>query len=98
MSPICTSQSAELNDENINQCEDYLGDFVDRWFQWIDEAEPVPEAERAEQQAYDFRVRELGYATDPMNVLPRRVFGEEEFSRMLDLRMGRAQMEAARIR
>jgi hypothetical protein len=96
MSPICTSSSAELNDDNINQCEDYLGGFADRWFDWIDTAEPVPEQERAAQQAYDFRVRELGYVTDPMNVLPRRVFGEEEFSRMLDLRMGRAQMEAAK--
>ncbi len=96
MSPIATSSTAELTDDNIDTCEKFLGGFVDRWFRWLDEAETVPEAERAAQQEYDFTIRELGYRTDPMNVLPQKIFGAEEFNRRLDLRCGVEQMKAAR--
>jgi hypothetical protein len=96
MSPIATSSTAELNDANIDTCENFLGGFVDRWFRWLDEAETVPEAERTAQQEYDFTVRELGYRSDPMNVLPQKIFGAEEFNRRLDLRCGVEQMEQAR--
>ena len=50
MSPIATSSTAELNDQNIDTCEKFLGGFVDRWFGWLDEADAVPESERAAQQ------------------------------------------------
>ena len=45
---------------------------------------------------FDFTTRELGYRTDPMNVLPQKVFGEEEFNRRLNLRIGVEQMAEAR--
>jgi hypothetical protein len=93
MSPIATSSTAELNDGNIDTCEKFLTGFVDRW---LDEAEPVPEEERMAQQEYDFTVRELGYRTDPMNVLPQRIFDAEEFNPRLDLRCGVQQMAEAR--
>jgi len=96
MSPVATSSTAELNDANIDTCEKFLEGFVDRWFGWLDEAEEVPEEERAAQQAYDFQVRELGYRTDPMNVLTKKVFGDEEFNRRLDMRCGMTQMAEAR--
>jgi hypothetical protein len=96
MSPVATSSTAELTDDNIDTCEKYLGTFVDRWFGWLDEAEEVPEDERTEQQRYDFTVRELGYRTDPMNVLTQRIFGDEEFNRRLDMRCGMTQMAEAR--
>jgi hypothetical protein len=98
MSPCATSSTAELTDSNIDTCEKFLGGFVDRWFRWLDEAETVPEQERAAQQAFDFKTRELGYRTDPMNVLPQKIFGEEEFNRRLNLRIGIEQMEEARRR
>ena len=95
MSPVCISHTAELTDANIDLCEQYLEGFLDRWFGWLDEAEPVPEEERAAQRDFDFRVRELGYRLDPMNVLPQKVFGEEEFQRMLELRIGTEQIREA---
>lgn len=98
MSPVATSSYAELNDENIGTCEKYLVGFVDRWFRWLDDAETVPEHERAAQQEYDFRIRELGYRTDPMNVLPQRVLGEQEFNRRLEMRIGTQQMAESRGR
>ncbi|MDJ0928035.1 MAG: hypothetical protein QNJ73_10345 [Gammaproteobacteria bacterium] len=96
MSPVAVSSTAELTDDNIDTCEKFLVGFVDRWFRWLDDAEEVPEEERAAQQDYDFMVRELGYRTDPMNVLPQKVFGQEEFERRLNLRIGTEQMAEAR--
>ena len=94
MSPICVSSHAELNDENIDFCETYLQTFIDRWFGWLDEAETVPLSERHALQAYDLRVRELGYRNDPMNVLPIQIFGAEEANRMLEMRIGVDQIKA----
>jgi hypothetical protein len=98
MSPVCTSVMGELNDENIATCESYLQEFVGRWFEWIDEAErqPLAPEERLAQQAYDHYVREIGYRTDPMNVLAQRAFGPEEFQRRLELRMGLGQIAETR--
>ena len=95
MSPVCVSSHSELNNENIDYCANYLEKFIDRWFQWLDEAEEVPVSERAIQQQYDFQVRELGYRNDPMNILPIEVFGAEEANRMLDLRIGTDQIKSA---
>jgi hypothetical protein len=98
MSPIATSSHTELNEENIGTCEKFLVEFVDRWFRWLDDAEELPVEQRAAQQAYDYTVRELGYRTDPMNVLPQKVFGQERFSQMLDMRIGTRQMAETRSR
>ena len=98
MSPVCVSSHAELTDENIDFCEDYLERFIGRWFSWLDQAEEVPESERNDQQIYDFQVRELGYRNDPMNVLPIQVFGEEEANRMLEMRIGVDQIEDSKDR
>ena len=98
MSPIATSSHAELTDENIDTCEKFLVSFMDRWFRWLDEAETLPEEQRAAQQQYDYTVRELGYRTDPMNVLPQKVLGAAEFNRRLEMRIGMQQMAETRGR
>lgn len=94
MSPVCTSITGELTDANIDVCEAYLQEFTDRWFGWLDDADPVPDSERRAQQQYDYTVRELGYRTDPMNVLAIKGFGQSEFEKMLAMRIGVEQMAA----
>lgn len=100
MSPVCTSVMGDLNEANIATCESYLEEFVGRWFEWLDEADrnPLPQHERLAQQRYDHYVREIGYRTDPMNVLAQRAFGPEEFQRRLELRIGLQQMTETRGR
>ena len=93
-SPVCSSYITELNDEHLDLCEAYLEKFVDRWFRWVDEAEPLPVDQRDAQQQYDFTYREMTNRLDPMNVLVSPIFGEEEGQRMLDRRGGIVQMEA----
>ena len=41
-------------------------------------------------------MRRLGYERDPMNRLAETVFGADSVQTMIDLRMGREQMAAAK--
>jgi len=95
-SPVCSSYITELNDEHLDACEAYLEKFVDRWFKWVEDAEPIPEEKRAAQQEYDFTYREYSNRKDPMNVIPERIFGKEQAKFMLDRRAGIVQMDADR--
>jgi hypothetical protein len=96
LSPVGLSIAGELDDANIDKLERYADRFVSRWLRWLDEAAPVPEPERAALQAYDHRVRALGYERDPMNKLAVRVFGAGQVDAMIRMRMGAEQMQAAR--
>lgn len=89
---------ADMNDGIYDTLEAYVDTFVNRWFTYLDEAEEVPIEERAAQQEFDLKVRELGYRLDPMNKLAVNIFGEGEVDKMVENRMGRAQMEEAKGR
>ncbi len=60
---------------------------------WLDNATPLPQEQRAEQKLYDYTVRRLGYERDPMNKLAEQVFGADQVENMLNIRMGREQMQ-----
>ena len=91
--PSTQSLMGDLNNDNIDTLEKYAYQMLDRWLGWLDKAAPVPEAQRAALRAYDFKVRELGYARDPMNKLAEQVFGADQVENMLNIRMGREQMQ-----
>lgn len=93
--PSTQSLMGDLNDSNISVLEDYANRMLEYWLKWLDEAEPIPQGERIAQRDYDFRVRELGYARDPMNKLAEQVFGADQVENMLNIRMGREQMQRA---
>ena len=90
--PSTQSLMGDLTNSNIDILEKYAYSMLDHWQGWLDNATPVPSAERAQLQAYDFKVRELGYARDPMNKLAEQVFGADQVETMLNIRMGREQM------
>jgi hypothetical protein len=91
--PSTQSLTAELNDDNIDLLEAYATGMLERWLGWLAAANPVPAEQRAALQQYDYRVRELGYARDPMNRLAEQVFGADQVDNMLNIRMGRQQMQ-----
>ena len=92
--PSTQSLTAELNDENITILEEYAYKMLDHWMGWLDNAQPVPEDQRAELQKSDHTIRRLGYERDPMNALAEKVFGEGQVEAMVKLRMGEQQMLA----
>jgi hypothetical protein len=94
--PSTQSLMGDLNDANISILEEYAYDMLDTWMGWLDTATPLPQEQRAAQQAYDYTVRRLGYERDPMNKLAAQVFGEDKVEEMLNLRKGAAQMARSR--
>lgn len=90
--PSTQSLMGDLNDENIDKLEAYAYKMLNHWLGWLDKATPVPEEKRTALQQYDHKVRELGYARDPMNKLAEQVFGADQVEVMLRTRMGRDQM------
>ena len=93
--PSTQSLTADLNSDNITLLSDYAYSMLDHWLEWLDAAEPVPQAQRGALRDYDFKVRELGYARDPMNKLAEQVFGADQVENMLNIRMGSEQMQRA---
>ena len=93
--PATQSLTGELDDANLDILEAYADRMVDRWLGWVDTAKPVAEEDRAALQQSDFTIREMGYSRDPMNKLAVQVFGEGMVDTMVDIRMGREQMQRA---
>ena len=93
MNPVTQSLTAELNDANIDTLEPYVDEMVTRWLGWLDTAESVPTEERAELQRRDHTIRASSYGRDPMNKLAVQVFGEDMVDTMVEIRMGREQMQ-----
>jgi hypothetical protein len=94
--PSTQSLMGDLNDDNISILEEYAYGMLDTWLGWLDTATPLPQEQRAAQQAYDYTVRRLGYERDPMNKLAAQVFGEDKVEEMLNVRKGGAQMARSR--
>ena len=93
--PSTQSLMGDLTDDNIDLLEAYAYRMLERWLGWLDAASPVAAGERSALREYDFKVRELGYALDPMNKLAEQVFGADQVENMLNIRMGREQMQRA---
>lgn len=97
MNPTTQSLMADLNDANIDALEPYVDQMVTRWLGWLDDAVPVPPEQRKTLQHRDHVIRASSYGRDPMNKLAVQVFGEGMVDSMVDIRMGRDQMQRAQI-
>jgi len=95
VNPVTQSLMADLNDANIDTLEAYVDEKVTRWLGWLDDAPAVPEADRERLQQRDYVMRSASYGRDPMNKLAVQVFGEDMVDTMVDIRMGREQMQRA---
>jgi hypothetical protein len=51
--------------------------MIDRWLDWVDEAEPVAESERTALSERDLFVRRTVAERDPDNQIAVRLFGAE---------------------
>jgi len=77
LSPTAYCASFKNSDENRDVVRRVLNDHVDRWLQWVDEAEPVPAEERAALAETDLLMRRNIAERDPANVLGERLLGAD---------------------
>jgi len=52
-------------------------EYLDRWLNWVDEAEPVPESKQTVLAERDLRLRRINAERDPTNVVAARIYGPE---------------------
>ena len=95
-SPTAISISTALGNEVIGEWQTFTQHFIDRWLGWLDDPELVPEELQPEQQRFDHQLRDHWYRLDPMNKHVVPAFGAEEVETMVNIRMGRRQMQEAR--
>ena len=92
ISPVGHSYTAERTDDVIESLEKRVGSRFDRWLGWVDSAEPVPEAERADLSARDHYLRENIYRLDPMNALASRFMKPDMVEALIEARFGAEQL------
>ncbi|GAB2839265.1 hypothetical protein GCM10022221_43490 [Actinocorallia aurea] len=77
LSPTANCYSFPLSEDNLQAVEKWAREHVDRWLAWVDEAEEVPEDERAALRETDLTIRRNIAERDPANSMGVRFFGEE---------------------
>ncbi|MFG2246502.1 oxidoreductase [Spirillospora sp. NPDC048823] len=83
LSPTAHCHSFPRGEKNIELVGQVLEEHVGRWLGWVDEAEPVPEAERPALAAADLATRRNIADRDPANVMGVRYFGQETTDRLV---------------
>ncbi len=76
-SPNSICVGAPINDETLAVVRKLAHQQIDRWLEWVDAAEPVPEAERSALARRDEQIRRTICERDPANVVADKLFGEE---------------------
>ncbi len=75
---VCfTTPGSTHNQERLDQVSELAHRRVDKWLQWVDEAEPVPPEQRGRLAADDLTRRRNIAERDPANVMGVRFFGQE---------------------
>lgn len=81
-SPISLCYTCQTRNDTIELVRTVAHEMMERWLTWVDEAEPVPEDERAALTERDLFVRRTIAERDPGNEISVRLFGAE-FTNML---------------
>lgn len=88
LSPNAYCYSFPRSEPNVDLVGELLHARVDRWLAWVDEAAPVPEADRAALAATDLAIRRNIAERDPANVMGVRFFGQELTDRLVRILWG----------
>lgn len=83
LSPTACCYSFPRSQANIDAVREVLHTRVDQWLRWVDEAEAVPEEERAALAERDLAIRRNIADRDPANVMGVRLFGQETTDRLV---------------
>lgn len=77
MSPValCFIAEAGSNGALLDLIRQHAATYLDRWFAWVDDAEPVRPHEYAELAHRDLELRRHAAERDPANVVPERIYG-----------------------
>ncbi len=81
---VCFSTPGRTHDEaRLEQVRRLAHSRVDRWLEWVDEAEPVPVERRERLAADDLARRRTIAERDPANIMAVRFFGQDMCDRLV---------------
>ena len=83
MSETSFCYTTERSDEMVAFVENLANEELDRWFGWLDSAEPTPVKEREALAERDLLTRRLIAERDPANPMAVRYFGQEMADRLV---------------
>lgn len=83
MTPTAVGYTAKAEDAVLEKVKGIALSRLDRWLQWVDEAELTPEADRPAIAARDEIIRKTICERDPANNLGDKLFGKEAAEAMV---------------
>ncbi len=81
--PNSVCLGAPFNDKNMETIRTLAHRQLDRWLQWVADAEPVAESDRAALAERDLYIRRTICERDPANVVVDNLFGKELSDRLV---------------
>jgi len=88
LTPTAVCYNADIDDDTIDKIEQIAYERLDRWLQWVDEAEATPLADRPAIAARDEQIRKNICLRDPANKLAENMFGKDNADEMVSLLWG----------
>ncbi len=95
ISPVGHSYVAERDDDVLDTLGRRVESRFQRWLGYVDSADEVPHAERAAMSERDHFLREHTYRLDPMNALASNFMEADMVERLIDARLGAAQISGS---
>lgn len=83
MTPTAVGYTAKAEDAVLEKVKGIALSRLDRWLQWVDEAEPTARADRPAIAARDELIRKTICQRDPANNLGEKLFGAEAAQAMV---------------
>ena len=77
MSPIRLCYTSPATNDTVNLIRTFANEMLERWINWVDEAEPVAEDIRTALAERDLFLRRSSAEQDPGNKLAEQMFGKE---------------------
>lgn len=92
LSPVAYSFMGDRTEDVADELARRARARFDRWLELVEQAQPVPVAERGALRRRDRRFRELTYTQDPMNKLAEQWLGPDLVDELVKVRYGHAQI------
>jgi hypothetical protein len=95
LSPAGICVQSEASEAIVRDCLTMAEETLTTWIEWVKEAEPVPEKERAALAARDDLVRRTICWRDPANIVAERVLGKKVTDDLVRILSAEARGERA---
>lgn len=87
-SPISLCYTCAVTEDNLELIRRVANEMLERWLNWVNEADTVPETTRVDLAERDLFLRRTSAERDPGNQMAVRMFGEELTNKLIRVLWG----------